>query len=455
MSGMKKRLQSIFSGNGVKARALRGSAMAMADFGGSKILRLLSNLILTRILFPEAFGLMALVQVFLTGIQMFSDVGIKTAIMQDKRGDEPDFLNTAWTLQIMRGVALWLVACAIALPAAWLYDEPMLAQLLPIVGIGAILEGLNTTKIATANRHLRLGRMTMISLGCQAIGIVVMIAFALWLQSVWALVIGNLITSAFQRSMYHKLLPGVNNHLHWDPQAFRDIFGFGKFIFLSTLAGFIISQGDRAILAGSISIAELGVYGIGLFLGTLPLTFARVAANKVIFPLYRLKPPAESAENQAKIFLARRLVVLALVVISAILAYASVPLVDFLYDARYQAAGPVVTLFSLCILPQVITTGYGGALLSNGDSKRHFYLLTTTALLQLVLMYGLIREFGMFGAIISPALATLCTYPLRSYFVSRYKANDNLADTAFLVTGGLINGGACWLYWDELQILFI
>jgi O-antigen/teichoic acid export membrane protein len=373
--------------------------------------------------------------------------------MQDKRGDDPDFLNTAWTLQIMRGGALWLIACALAFPAAWIYDEPMLAQLLPVVGFGAVLNGLNTTKVATANRHIRLGRMTMLALMCQAIGICVMAALAWWMQSVWALVIGNLITAAFQRSMFHRYLPGVNNRLHWDAEAFKDIFGFGKFIFLSTMAGFIISQGDRMILAGYVSMADLGIYGVGFFLGTLPLTLARVASTKIIMPLYRLKPPAESKANRKKIFYARRSSIIALFLASFVLAFSSVPLIEFLYDDRYSAAGPVVTLFSLAILPQLVGSGYGGALLANGDSKRHFYLLTTTAVLQLIFMYLLITRFGMFGAIISPALAALCAFPLRSYFVSRYKANDSLADVFFLCLGGAVNGTACWLYWDEIQLI--
>ena len=69
---------------------------------------LASNLILTRLLFPEAFGLMALGSVVLVGLQMFSDAGIGPSIAQSPRGDDPEFLDTAWTAQVLRGVILWL-----------------------------------------------------------------------------------------------------------------------------------------------------------------------------------------------------------------------------------------------------------------------------------------------------------------------------------------------------------
>ena len=61
------------------ARALRGGALTAGSYAFTQALRLASNLILTRLLFPEAFGLMALVSVVLVGLAMFSDVGIGPA----------------------------------------------------------------------------------------------------------------------------------------------------------------------------------------------------------------------------------------------------------------------------------------------------------------------------------------------------------------------------------------
>src|SRR3989442_984776 len=102
----------------LRARAMRGMVWAFSSYGVNQFLRLASNLVLSRLLAPKAFGLMALVAVFLSGLQMFSDVGIRPSIIQNRRGDEPDFLNTAWTIQVIRGTALWLLSCLIAWPAA-------------------------------------------------------------------------------------------------------------------------------------------------------------------------------------------------------------------------------------------------------------------------------------------------------------------------------------------------
>jgi O-antigen/teichoic acid export membrane protein len=76
------------------------------------VIRFGSNLIITRLLLPEHFGLMALVTTFLVGLALFSDTGVGPNIIQNPKGEEPIFFNTAWTVQAIRGVLLWVVAVA-------------------------------------------------------------------------------------------------------------------------------------------------------------------------------------------------------------------------------------------------------------------------------------------------------------------------------------------------------
>src|SRR3954469_4128148 len=135
---------------------LRGSIWTMIDYGGTQAVRLGANLILWRLLFAEAFGLMALVNVVVQGLYMFSDVGIGPSIVQNKRGDDPDYLNTAWTIQAMRGTMLCLMACALAIPAARFYRQPQLTPLMLMVAITPLIQGFNSTNLATANRHLNM-----------------------------------------------------------------------------------------------------------------------------------------------------------------------------------------------------------------------------------------------------------------------------------------------------------
>jgi len=111
---------------------MRSSAFTIVGFGTQQAIRFGSNLILARLLFPEAFGTMALVTVLLVGLSMLSDLGIQPAIQSSKRGDDPDFLNTAWTLNMIRALMLFILACALAWPMSWFYGEALLFQLIPV-----------------------------------------------------------------------------------------------------------------------------------------------------------------------------------------------------------------------------------------------------------------------------------------------------------------------------------
>ena len=94
----------------LKERAVRGGAWLGAGTGIEQGLRFLRNIILTRLLAPEAFGLMAIVLALNTAFESFTDVGIKQAIVQNPRGQTREYLNGAWWFSCIRAVVLYGLA---------------------------------------------------------------------------------------------------------------------------------------------------------------------------------------------------------------------------------------------------------------------------------------------------------------------------------------------------------
>ncbi len=211
-----------------KRPVIRASLWTFGGYGASQVIRLISNLILTRLLFPEAFGLMSLVTVFITGLAMFSDTGSRAAIIQNERGGDVGFLNTAWTIQMFRGSALWAIACLIAWPAAYLYKEPQLFPLLCAVGSTAAISGFQSMALATASRKLWLGRLTAVTIAGQAVTTVITITLAWLYHSVWALAIGDIMGSVVQTILGHLALPWHRHKVHLERDALNTIFRFGR-----------------------------------------------------------------------------------------------------------------------------------------------------------------------------------------------------------------------------------
>ncbi|MGH8325628.1 MAG: oligosaccharide flippase family protein, partial [Steroidobacteraceae bacterium] len=173
-----------------RTRILKASGWTLFGHAGTQILRLVSNLIMTRLLLPQMFGIMALANVLLTALQLISDIGLSQGVIQSRRGASETYLNTAWTAQILRGALIWAAALLIAggltiadvfhlFPPGTTYAEPGLPALVAGISFNALLSGFVSTRVASANRNLALGRVSLIDIYCQVIAIAVMVPWAL------------------------------------------------------------------------------------------------------------------------------------------------------------------------------------------------------------------------------------------------------------------------------------
>jgi O-antigen/teichoic acid export membrane protein len=351
-----------------KARLVRGSVWALIGHGGSQALRLAGNLILWRLLYAEAFGLMAIVNVFMQGLAMFSDVGIGPSIIQNEHGDEPRYLDTAWTIQVMRGFCLFAVASMAAVPVARFYGQPELAALIPVVSLGSILAGLNSTKLFTATRQIALGRLTLVDLLSQAAGLVVMVAWAVVRRSIWALVAGGVAGLFFRLILSHLLLPGPRNRLCWDKRHAKALLLFGRWIFMSTLLTFMVMQSDRLIFGKLVSMSMLGVYSIATIWSTFPSQILAHVFQSVLFPmLSRLFN--EGADVGAAYREMRAPWMMAAGWLTACLVSGGPTLIRFLYDDRALFAGTVLQILSVGTWFLSLEMSNGSALLAEGKPK--------------------------------------------------------------------------------------
>lgn len=446
-------LQRALHGTGLGARLMRSSTWIILGFGASQVIRFGSNLILTRLLFPEDFGMMTLVTVFMVGLAMFSDIGIGPSIQQNARGDDPDFLNTAWTIQVIRGLCLWLICCVLAWPVALFYGEPQLLWFLPVAGLSLLVSGFTPTRVETANRKLQIGRVMVLDLISQLLSVLAMLLLAWAFRSVWSLVIGGLIAAVVRLLVMHVHLPGQVNRIRWETSAVHDLIAFGRWIFLSTLCGFLLAQGDKAILGKCLPLDMLGIYNIGYFLASFPLTLAGAVTGRILIPLYRERPPGASESNFRKVRRMRFWLSVGIFSMQFLLAFFGVGLISLLYDTRYGAAGPVVVAVACMHIPYLVGMTYDHAALAAGDSKNTFYLLAIKAAAQTSFFLIGIQVAGLPGALVGQALSMALVHPMVVRLAQKHGAWDPLHDLAWGVLGLGLGGLALWLNSDALALL--
>jgi O-antigen/teichoic acid export membrane protein len=338
----------------LKKQAVRGVLWTVLNYGASQVLRLGGNLLLTRLLYPEFFGLMALVNIFIVGLRLFSDVGIGLSIVQNKRGEDPAFINTAWTIQVIRGFVLWAFCIGIAFPLAAIYEQPQLLLLLPVVGLSTIIDGFTSTAPYSLERHLELRKLTVLELSTQGVQLVIMVVWAYFNRTIWALAVSGLIAGLFKMVWTHRLIPGYKNHWQWEARSVTEIFSFGRWIFLSTALTFLAEQADRLILGRLLSLELLGIYGIAIMLSDVPRQVALALSHRVVLPAASRLADLPRSQLRAKILKHRRLLLLVLLGAIAVLAGFGDVIIGFLYDSRYAAAGWMLPLLALGIWPRLL-----------------------------------------------------------------------------------------------------
>jgi O-antigen/teichoic acid export membrane protein len=350
-------------------RAVVGSAVWLSlGFAAVQAIRLASTVVLPGLLYPKVFGLVALASTILIGLHMFADLGIRTAVVQSSRGDDPRFLATAWTLGVIRGFALWGVSCALAWPAAYgrAEPEPLLVWLLPVLGLTTVIEGLASTSLYTLNRQLNQRRLVLIEVGSAAVSTGVTI-FGAWLSpSPWALV-GGAITGAVLRTAFsYWALPAGHNYLCWDRAAARELGRIGRWIYVSTACTFLGGYVDKLVV-GFWSITTLGVYYLAGQLVQVPLGLMQTLAAQLVFPLYSrlIRAGRAPAEVFASIHLASGMA--GALLIAGLLATGPTAVLC-LWDTRYHQAGWMLRWLAVGAWFQILEANAGSVLFARGHA---------------------------------------------------------------------------------------
>ena len=412
-----------------RSRAMSGSAWTLMGFGGEQAIRLVRSLFLTRLLPIEFYGLIGLSGIVIGLITRFSDIGLNISIIRDKRGNDPRFLDTAWTLSIIRGILVWLVACVCAWPASLIYDEPLLFLVIPILGLSAVVQGFASTKTATLNRELKLGRLTVLRILAQVLGLVSTVAWALYDERhIGVLVVGSLISAVFLTVTSFVSLPGRGNTIQWDKEAAREMFRFGKWIVVSTAITFFLAQGDQAIVGVIQTTEKFAVYSVAYFLARSVPQVLLSLSPKVLLPIYARMDEMDLKRARRQTHKMRLYLLAICLPMMWVMILFGRHIVELLYPESYHQAGWMLEMLTAGNIGLVIGLTAGGVVLARGDSFRFMILQATRAGLMLAGMtigYYIGKnssnpDGGMIGFIAGMGVSYWLNYPFLVWAIKRH-----------------------------------
>ncbi len=269
---------------GLAQRVIKGGFWVFGLNISTRFLRFISTLVLARLLVPSDFGVLGIALLSIALLENFSLTGFDRALIQKKENIN-GFLNTAWTISIVRAVILFLILFSSASMVAAFFKIRGSEQILRVLALSLILDGVANIGIVFFSKEMDFKRLFIYRASGAVAYMVVAIPLAFILRNIWALAFGILAEKIVCLILSYILHP-YRPSLDLDLEKARELYGFGKWLFAIGILAYLITQGDNAFVGRVLGATALGFYAMAYRISTLPLEDIYKTASSVMFPAY-------------------------------------------------------------------------------------------------------------------------------------------------------------------------
>lgn len=405
----------------LRRRVEKGGAVLIAGFGFRQFLRLGSNLILTRLLMPEVFGLMAAAISVNVLAVMLTDIGLSSSIIRSHNSHDPEFLRTAWTMKIIRNFIIWgviaLLAAGVytlarigAVPVESTFADPRLPWIMVLTGVQLLIGAFGSVNKVIADRQLNVARSVGFEVVAQIVATIVTVGAAFSGFGVWSFVMGILASAAYSSIFTHILFPGPRMGLRLVREHVLEIFNFGKWIILASFFGFMTNKGDQMIFGWAMESEQFGLYAVSSIWINAGFLFLGTITRRLFYPAFS-ELLRDRPENLAQAYKKGRLVIdagAALIVVSALLF--SDPILKMIYPETFSG----VPFYLKLQLPVILLLPYrllNYAILSSGASKQFTLITFMTGITALFATPAVIWAWDIKAGVIFFSCATIASLP--------------------------------------------
>jgi len=354
------------------------------------------------------------VNVFLTGLEVLTDLGIGLDIVQHPRGEEPVFLDTAFFIQVGRSLFLCLMAVALAVPFASFYHQPEVRWLAVVGSFSVGIRGFTSMSVFLMQRRVQMGKLTIVNVMGDATGLVVSVVWALLSPTAWALVAGR-VGTALAFVLVSHIMSDRRPGMRWERRAAREILIFGSGIFLSSATYFFSNESERLVVGKFASLAELGCFSLALSMSYPAFGIMQRVISNVFFPMISATARADGARAAAHFRKFRLVFLLASVAIAIGYITLSHLVVRLALRPEYAATAWMLQLLGFRSALELFGSAASAMLLAVGVTR---YAAIGNTARMIFLAIGLTVAFSRFG--LREALWVLAAAPLVHYAAMLY-----------------------------------
>lgn len=262
---------------------LRGLSWNGALKISSKLFSVLKLAVLARLLAPQDFGLFSLTLVAISLVEVFTETGINTIIIQSRK-PLTFYLNTAWIVSIGRGVIIAAVMLTMSLPMSRLYQEPLLFQLIVLASLVPLLRGMINPAIIQFQKNLQFQADTAYRFSLLVFDLCATVILVFWLRNASALILPIVLTAVFEL-VISWVAVAPRPRFGFDPAAWKEIWRNSRWLNAISILDYLNKNADDLLIGRIAGVANLGMYRNGYALsqsGTADLSLSVLHAS---FPI--------------------------------------------------------------------------------------------------------------------------------------------------------------------------
>jgi len=384
------------SGTSLRGMAVRGSVWLGVASGTEQVLRLIRNMILARLLAPEAFGLMAIAVSINSAFESFTQIGVKEAVIQNQRGQERSYLNGAWWLSCGRAFIIYGI---IWVSAPWIsnfYNNHQLIPLMRVVFLGVLFNGLMSSEAYAAIKEMQLKKWVIVYHGGSICGILSAILLAYIIPNVWALVIGYTIEAAARCILSFIVCP-FYPRFDFDRDNMRALLKFSRGMFGLPILTFIYLNIDVFVIGKVMTIEDLGFYSLVAGIAWMPFQFITSIMTQVMSPAFAKKQNDQDWINQWTLNLTKIITFVGFPLLFWVIFYGR-EILTLVYGVKYGAVAiPFAIIFANALM-RTVSVPIATVYISTGRPELHRFFTAIRTILIMVLIWPAIHFFGLIGA---------------------------------------------------------
>ncbi|MFM5885569.1 MAG: lipopolysaccharide biosynthesis protein [Novosphingobium sp.] len=378
-------------------------ARGAVSLGGARIignlLGAISIVILARLLTPTDFGIVAIASSILSIVQSCTELSLANALIQ-KRDVQRSHIDTAWTMSLLRSLALILVLAMLAWPLAEIYRMPNLIPVILVSGLTGAAAGLQNPLISLATKDMRFGPIAVSQLAQKALSFAFAVVLALMLRSYWAIIAGNALGAVLASLLTYFIVP---YRPRFDLSRLREIWSFSGWLFLKQLCETLNWRADQLIIGTLVSKPQLGVYAMADSLAVIP---SRETLHPIRQALYPGLAIVNGNDERLRSSTLRAQATLAMVVapLGIMLALVAEPAIRIALGDQWRQAVPFVQISALLYSFGCFSVGLQPVAMAVGRTKILFVLQAIVLLVKLPMLVAGFIVGGLLGTALARCL---------------------------------------------------